>query len=393
MIGSEAFAQNLNVIFKISERCNLKCDYCYFFFSGDESWKLHDPVVSPKIIESVAEFCRRAAKDYRIPSIRIIFHGGEPLLMRRQKFDQMCDLFRSQEDGFTFKFSLQTNAALINDQWIDVLSKHRVGVGVSLDGPPDVNDRHRLDVRGRSTYELTVRGLKLLQAAASNGKMVEPGVLAVIEPKADGDRVYNHLVQDLNVRRINFLLPDFTHDSSVDASTIGAVERYLLSALRAWMKSKRADVRVRFFAEALSGLGDARTASVYADSYNDYRNLIAVSSTGDIGPEDTLHGADPRFASMGLNVTRNTLRDVFSSDIWDEQRAAGLHRPPKCRDCDWWSICKGGKPINRFSRDAGFDNPSIYCKGLQEFYSEVAAFLVRNGTPVESILNNLAVAR
>ncbi len=44
---------NLNIVFKISERCNLKCDYCYFFFGGDETWKQHPAVVSRQVVEDL----------------------------------------------------------------------------------------------------------------------------------------------------------------------------------------------------------------------------------------------------------------------------------------------------------------------------------------------------
>ena len=65
--------QNLNIVFKISERCNLKCDYCYFFFGGDETWKLHPPVVPRQVIEDLGAFTARAARDHQLTLSSLFF--------------------------------------------------------------------------------------------------------------------------------------------------------------------------------------------------------------------------------------------------------------------------------------------------------------------------------
>ena len=74
-----------------------------------------------------------------------------------------------------------------------------------------------------------------------------------------------------------------------------------------------------------------------------------------------------------------------------------MARAGECRDpaaervpgCGWWKICKAGRPINRYSKAMGFSNPSLYCSGLKDVYAEIAAFLVRNGTPFSEISSRL----
>ena len=110
-----------------------------------------------------------------------------------------------------------------------------------------------------------------------------------------------------------------------------------------------------------------------------------MSSNGDLGPEDTLRILDPRFSSLGLNVARNDLRELVESVAWREQADAATQRPNACQGCGWWKICKAGRPINRYSKALGFSNHSLYCSGLKDVYAEIAAFLVRNGTPFSEI--------
>jgi uncharacterized protein len=385
--------ENLNIVFKISERCNLKCDYCYFFFGGDETWKKHPPLVSPQVIEDLGTFAASAARSHGLEKINLIFHGGEPLMMPTVEFSAMCDVLRSHEDGFEFTFGLQTNGVLVSDAWIDVMERHRISVGVSLDGPPAINNLHRLDFRGRSSYDRTVAGIRRLQAAAAQKRLGPPGVLAVINPEADGGAVYRHFAHDLGLTQMSFLTPDYTWDSGVDADVVLGVERFLLAALRAWLRDNNPNIRVRVFSELLAAMLDPRAMEMVQTYRDDYRNIISVSSNGDLGPEDTLRIVDPRFASMGLNIAQNRLRDLIESDAWREQAEAATLRPENCRSCGWWKVCKAGRPINRFSVARRFDNHSLYCNGLKRIYSEIAATVVRTGTPLQEITARLSTSQ
>jgi uncharacterized protein len=382
--------QNLNIVFKISERCNLKCDYCYFFFAGDETWKKHPPLVSAQVVRDVGAFAQQAARDEQLDLIQFVFHGGEPLLMSKPRFAEMCETLRGYEDGFRFSFSMQTNGVLVDEGWIDIFERYQISVGISLDGPPVVNDLHRLDLRGRSSYDRTVAGLRLLQKAAAAGRMAAPGLLCVINPFADGAKVYRHFVEDLGVTHMSFLTPDYTRDAVVGEPVIRGVERFLLASLRAWLAGKNPKIRIRVFSELLSAMVDPAAMELVQSYRDDYRNIISVSSNGDIGPEDTLRTADPRFASLGLNVANNDLRDLLESNAWQEQADAVTIKPEKCSGCDWWKICKGGRPINRFSKARGFSNHNLYCDGLKDVYAEIGAFLVRNGTPLSELALRLA---
>lgn len=382
--------QNLNIVFKISERCNLKCDYCYFFFAGDETWKKHPPLVSREVIQDLGAFAARAAHDQKLDVIQFVFHGGEPLLMSKPRFSEMCEILRSFEDGFRFNFSLQTNGVLLDEGWIEIFNRYGISVGISLDGPPAVNDLHRLDLKGKGSYDRTVAGLRLMQKAAAEGKMGAPGLLCVINPFADGAKVYRHFVEELGVTHMSFLTPDYTWDTVKSEQVIRGVERFLLASLRAWLAGKDSKIRIRVFSELLSALVDPTAMELVQSYRDDYRNIISVLSNGDLGPEDTLRTADPRFASLGLNVARNDLRDLLESDAWQEQADAVTIKPEKCQGCHWWKICKAGRPINRYSKSKGFSNHNLYCSGLQDVYAELGAFLVRNGTPFSELALRLA---
>ena len=102
---------------------------------------------------------------------------------------------------------MQSNGTLVNDEWIEVLKRHNLRVGVSLDGPPEIHDIVRVDHAGRGSYSETVQGLRKLQE-----NRVFSCVLTVINPGQSGLEIYRH-IRSLGVKNMNFLLPDVTHDS------------------------------------------------------------------------------------------------------------------------------------------------------------------------------------
>ncbi|HYK49947.1 MAG TPA: radical SAM protein, partial [Terriglobales bacterium] len=365
--------------------------YCYFFFNADQTWRSHPPLINLNTVRSLAQFLRQAATDFRLSRTRIVLHGGEPLMMKPATLEKLCATLRGAEtEDYKLDITLQTNGVLITEEWISVFERNRIGVGVSLDGDRSVNDRHRFDKKGRSSYDGVVRGLRMLQAAADIGRISPPGLLAVVQPDADGAATYRHFAHELGVEFIDFLLPDYTHND-LPADAVDGVRDFTTGALRAWLADGKRGVRVRSFSEILSALlGDdaADRAALYK---NDYRHMISVSSNGDIGPEDTLKILDDDFTSSGLNVARSTLREVLSHPIWREQTKAAVTQPDGCRGCTWWKICKAGRPVNRYAKENGFANSSVFCRALKDMHAEACAFLVGAGVSPEVLERRLSM--
>ena len=55
-------------------------------------------------------------------------------------------------------------ATLIDDAWCELFVHHRVKLGISIDGPADLHDRHRRTRNGRGTHAQVMRGVAQLQA-------------------------------------------------------------------------------------------------------------------------------------------------------------------------------------------------------------------------------------
>ena len=80
------------------------------------------------------------------PMAYLTFFGGEtlmnfPVLKRTVG---VCARTRAAEVGKEVQFSLTTNATLLVPEIIDFLADNDIGVTISIDGPPEIQDKFRV---------------------------------------------------------------------------------------------------------------------------------------------------------------------------------------------------------------------------------------------------------
>jgi uncharacterized protein len=125
-------------------RCQLSCRYCYMS-AGDGPGHDLDPT------QFVA-----ALKAVRLrPGATVQIAGGEPGLVPKV-VDAVAEAAWAAGAG---RVAIQTNGLEIDDGFVALVRKRRLGVGVSLDGPPEINDAQR----GRTADVL--RGMRALDDA------------------------------------------------------------------------------------------------------------------------------------------------------------------------------------------------------------------------------------
>ncbi|MBN8828684.1 MAG: radical SAM protein [Sphingobacteriia bacterium] len=381
--------KRLEIILKTVERCNINCTYCYFFHGGDESYKFHPPFIAHETIVEIAKFLKQGCKELSIESLQIDFHGGEPLMQKKQAFDKMCEYFKSElENVVNLEFALQTNAMLVNEDWIKLFEKYNVKIGISLDGPKKYNDVARVDFKNKSTYDKVVQGLNLLNKAADEGRIVKPGLLCVINPKFSGKEIYRHFVDNLNVTAMDFLLPDFTHDSFIehtDLTGLTAIDygNYLCNIFDEWAKDDNPNISIRLLDSTMLLLLGKRPTLLNFGYTESLVTAFTISSNGDLGPDDTLRPT--KLMNSGKNVNNASLKEFLAAPIYNMIEKSIKTMPKNCTECCWEKICKGHMLVNRYSNDNGFNNPSIMCEGLKKLYSHVSSYLITKGLPYNKI--------
>jgi radical SAM protein with 4Fe4S-binding SPASM domain len=135
----------------VTYRCNLRCKMCWLW--GESGTQPRTEEMSLADIEVLID---------RIKAFRplIAFSGGEPLT--RPDIIEILDYARRQ----SLRTELLTNGTLITPEHARGLAGRVDRVLISIDGPRETNDL----IRGRGSFDRTVRGIELLQAAVRKGR-------------------------------------------------------------------------------------------------------------------------------------------------------------------------------------------------------------------------------
>jgi uncharacterized protein len=190
------------IVLNVTNQCNLACGYCYEYSADKISKTEGKPkYMEEDIAQSAIDLLIRESADR--PAIHVTFFGGETLLnfrLLRSSVDYAKR--KSGEAGKHVEFSLTTNATLLNEEIVDFLSAHRVGVTVSIDGDRELNDQMRVFHDGRGSYDVIVPKIKmLLQRHRTNSigarVTLSSGVSHV-------RRIYEHLTQEVGFNAVGF---------------------------------------------------------------------------------------------------------------------------------------------------------------------------------------------
>lgn len=383
-------SNSLQVVLKVAERCNIACKYCYFFFGGDDSYKDNPAYISEASAEDVCRLVREAIDEFSVGLVRIIIHGGEPLMLKKARMQMLLDGLQLASSGAELQLTVQTNAMLIDDEWIDLFEHYNVYVGVSLDGPKEVNDLNRIDKRHRGTYERTLAGISKLFAAHKSGRLARPGLLCVVNPEvASADTLYDHFVVELGFRNIDFLLPDENHDT-MSPERADLMCDFMMRLLERYTAEERDEVRIRFFDKVINAMTMAPFFASVLRRYHAQRDVVfTISSKGDIAPDDILRTCDPALMRIGLNVASSGLRDVLASVKMARLNDEAFTVPEPCTACEWANVCSGGDLYHRYRSGEGFNNRSVYCSTLRAVHERVAEIVHGAGVPLHVLEKRL----
>jgi uncharacterized protein len=370
----------LQFTLKVASRCNLACTYCYVYTKGDDSWRHRPHLMSDEVFATTVARIREHCQEVGQESVDLVFHGGEPCLMGRERFSRWCDRIRDELAPVgTVSITIQTNGTLLDRAWAESFRQHAVVVGVSLDGPEAANDLSRIDHLGRGSHARVLAGIAELHAAD-----VPVNLLCVVNLERDPIEIHEHLVSLLPTS-ISYLMPDETH------FTIRSTRRrhgptpcfgFLSRVLDHWWTRDAVNLTVQPFKAMAKAVLGGRTAVDYLGN-NPY-NYIFVEPDGSIEGLDVLRICQPGLAQTGLNVRTSRFLDVAEqSALHRKVLFEGMPLPTACGGCAEATTCAGGYVPHRWG-PGGFDHPSAWCADLLALFGRVRDLL--DVSPAETTL-------
>jgi uncharacterized protein len=347
------------VLLKVASRCNLNCTYCYVYNMGDDGWKSQPKRMSEAVQAATARQLANLARLQGRP-FSVVLHGGEPLLLGAVRLDRLLDALRSGLPG-ECGLHLQTNGVLLDNAILDVCVKYGVGISISLDGPEEVNDYFRVDLRGRGTQTRVLEAIGKLRAHP-NAKELFSGLLAVVDPRTDPHDIYAFF-KGTEAPSVDFLYRDGNHDllpfgkASAHSTEYGQWMSELLNCYLA----DPAPPKIRVLDDMLKLIlgGAARKEGVGLSDFG----IVVIDTDGAINKNDTLKSTQcaADVFSSHWSVLTGDLYDVVNTAEFEAYHVAQRPSSAICQACPDLAVCGGGMPAHRWRKESGFDNPSIFC--------------------------------
>lgn len=341
---------------------------------ADKSYLQQPAIMSEEVMIAALTRIREHALDKNLKLVRLIFHGGEPLLASPdfyRKFVQSAQQILAPE--VLPRFSMQTNATLISPEWLELFLELNIAFGVSLDGPAEINDANRVDHQGRGSYHKVTEAIEM---ARSDPKFDTLGrkALTVINLQSDPLLVYHHF-RSLGFREIDLLFPDGTYDNPPPAVTVAGTDTpyadWLIPIFDEWFEHSDPTFSIRSFKNIIRLiLGSERSTENIGGQKG---RVVVIETDGGIEPVSALKACGDGFTKAGLNVLSCAIDEVYNSSHFKEYLAGPECLSHKCISCPIVRVCGGGYLPNRYKSENRFDNPSVYCRDLMKLISHIQA--------------------
>jgi len=333
----------------LTSDCNLACSYC---IARDL------PKVTLSIEEGKEAIDLFIRLGYGASSAEFTLTGGEPLLV----FPLVERLIRYAEEqaqaaGMDASFVLKTNGTILNDTIINFICVHRLKVVISIDGVPNVHDRHRLTKKHCPTHSIVLRNLMALlehdvQCVAS--LTIHPDSCATLFDNVC--RLHEIGIGHIDVGPAYGTVNWYESDISTMVDSLLDIGRYIRD-----VRSAGGELEVGplyRFTEHVGG--------VLKDSWGCH----AASTNLAFMPNGQIVGCSS-LAMLATRYPELIIGDVVAGmytaalDRFLELAQAGIQRRPYCQRCEAAPNCTGGcLAINLSQNGTSFSPPCFYCRTI-----------------------------
>jgi uncharacterized protein len=339
--------------------CNLDCDYCYLPFR-----QVRDKI-SPEVLRAI--FTRVFASGIVEHGFTVVWHAGEPLVLPVAFYQEALEIIAEENrENVEVGHSFQTNGTLLNPGWCRFLKEKGLAIGVSVDGPAFIHDRHRKTRSRRGTFQQVVRGIKLL------GEYQVPfHVITVLT--ADSldypDELFDFYLEH-GIRQIGFNIEEIEGPHTTSSlSALEMQERYtaFLSRFLDLIDQSAERLSVREFDSAIAsirardellGNGPQLTTPFAVINVDCHGNFSTFS------PELLGLASDQYDGFTFGNVLTDSLDAACNHPNYRAVERDVLAGVSKCSEhCEYFPYCGGGSPVNKLFENGTFDSTeTLFCR-------------------------------
>jgi putative peptide-modifying radical SAM enzyme len=305
----------------LTNKCNLKCRYCYGKSCEDFGSDFHDLAIDYSLPSSIAyetetltTFLRRDTEPV------IVFYGGEPLL-------GMSKLKEIMDEVTTGRFMIQTNGLLLSRLEPEYVNRFET-ILVSVDGDKTLTDYYR----GKGTYRAIAKNV---QRILENGYKGEIIARMTVSDETEIDRQVLALVDnsELPVSSVHWQLDAlfWQNDYPKRKFSKWASENYnprLRKLVAAWVERMKATGEVRKLYPFIAIMESLLTGQPSRLRCGAGWIMFNIQTDGNITPCPVMAGMKDFY-----------LGNIRETAPWTLKDAVFVKEP--CPQCDVYAICGG----------------------------------------------------
>jgi uncharacterized protein len=291
-----------------------------------------------------------------------VLFGGEPLLVPERDLEELWS-WGLKHFG---KNGIQTNGSLINDVHIRLFKEYKVHVGISIDGPEELND-----VRWGGTLEGTRRATQRTENAIEKlcKEGIHPSLIVTLHrDNAVGERLLRlsewiKRLDDLKIKSVRLHILEVDNATTRERYTLTTEENIFtflhLAKLEGQLKYIKFDV-----------FQDIKRMLV-----GDDKKTTCVWNACDPYTTKAVRGIEGFGQRSNCGRTNKEGVDFVKSDVTGYERYIALYNTPQdrggCQGCEFFLMCKGHCPGTSLESD--WRNRTEHClvwKALFKFFEE-----------------------
>lgn len=339
----------------IAHDCNLKCKYC---FASEGDYKGERELMSPEVGKKAIDFVIKNSGPRH--NIEVDLFGGEPL-MNFESVKEIMDYAKEQGKlhNKNIRFTITTNATLLNDENMEYINQNMGNVVLSIDGRKEVNDKIRTRFDGSGTYDQILPKIKkMAEMRQGNKQYYARGTFTRenLDFFEDVMELANEGFKEISIEPV--VLED-SHPLSLRREDLPVIFEQYDKLTEEIIKREREGKSFKFYHFAMDINGGP---CVYKriSGCGAGHEYVAVTPEGDIYPCHQFVGNEE--FKMG---------NVFNGDINKEHvelfKNGHIYNKPQCMDCWARFYCSGGCQANNYNFNKDIHKPyEIGCEMMKK---------------------------
>ena len=339
------------VCLNIIHGCNLRCKYC---FADEGEYHGNKGVMSVETAKKAIDYVIKRSGPRK--NIEIDLFGGEPTLI----MDTIKEIIKYARDNEAkwnknIRFTMTTNATLLNDEMMEFMDKEMGNIILSLDGRKEVNDKVRIKPDGSGSYDDILPNIKKMISKRTKGKTY------YVRGTFTRDNVdfYEDVVSMLNegFREISIepVVLEDGHPLALTESDLPEIfDNY--DKLYAEMSRRKKEGDEFNFYHFNIDLNGGPCVYKRISGCGAGFEYVAITPQGEVYPCHQFVGREEY--KLG-----SIYDDTYDAELGKKFKKAHIYNKPKCRDCWARFYCSGGCQANNLSFNGNINIPyEIGCK-------------------------------